>query len=415
MTTASGTIFYVFTFLATYVEVFFLVTFLENRKKIIRRREKTILSDYPAVTVMVPCWNEEKTVAKTVNSLLKLHYPAGKLRIILIDDGSTDRTWEEISKFAGHPNIRTFHKENGGKHSALNLALSYVETDFLGCLDADSRVDPESLARIMSYFEHDPYAMAVAPSIIVDTPKSLVQKAQKAEYHMAVYIKKMLGFLGAIHVTPGPLTIFRRKVFDDLGPYRMAHNTEDMEIAYRMQKHRYKIEQCNDAYVYTSVPQTFGKLYRQRLRWIYGFINNTIDYRGIMFQKKYGNFSLFTIPAGIISIFSVSYLFGRLIYAAANFLRSKIQAFQAVGFRMKMPVHTFDTFFINTHTVLFVIIFLYALVTFSIVVGHKMASGKWGLSWNMLFYFVIFSVVAPFWLMKAVYNTVAARNKPAWR
>ena len=122
----------------------------------------------------------------------------------------------------------------------------------------------------------------------------------------------MLGFLGAIHVTPGPLTIFRKKVFDDLGPYRHAHNTEDMEIAYRMQKNHYKIEQCNDAYVYTNTPETIIKLYKQRLRWIYGFINNTIDYRKILFRKKYGNFSLFILPANIISIFAVIYLLVKL-------------------------------------------------------------------------------------------------------
>ena len=108
--------------------------------------------------------------------------------------------------------------------------------------------------------------MAVAPSLIVHNQKTLVQSAQKMEYLMAVYFKKMLGLLGAIHVTPGPLTIFRKKVFDDLGPYRHAHNTEDMEIAFRMQKHRYKIEHCNDAYVYTGIPKTIRKLFRQPIK-----------------------------------------------------------------------------------------------------------------------------------------------------
>jgi cellulose synthase/poly-beta-1,6-N-acetylglucosamine synthase-like glycosyltransferase len=115
--------------------------------------------------------------------------------------------------------------------------------------------------------------MAVAPSVTVFEPKNIIQYAQKAEYHMGVYFKKMLGILGAINVTPGPLTVFRKKVFDDLGPYRHGHSTEDMEIAYRMQKNRYKIEHCNDAYVYTNTPKTVRKLYRQRLRWIYGFIS----------------------------------------------------------------------------------------------------------------------------------------------
>src|SRR3989338_8728374 len=249
MASISNIVFYVLTFLSVYVQVFFLITFLENRKKIIIRNEPVKLAKYPKVTIIVPCWDEEKTIYKTVRSLLNLNYPKDKIEIFLIDDGSTDGTWNIIRKFAkparpngrsgGYPNIRIFHKENGGKYTALNLGLKYVQTNFLGCLDADSVADPESLVRVISYFEKDPNIMAVAPSIIAFRSKNIIQNAQKAEYDMSVYIKKMLGFLGAIHVTPGPLTIFRKKVFDDLGPYRHAHNTEDMEIAYRMQKNHY--------------------------------------------------------------------------------------------------------------------------------------------------------------------------------
>ena len=174
--------------------------------------------------------------------------------------------------------------------------------------------------------------MAVVPSVTVHHPKNFIQNAQKTEYHMGVYLKKMLDFLGAIHVTPGPLTIFRRRVFDTLGPYRHGHSTEDMEIAYRMQKNCLKIEHCNDAYVYTNTPSTIQKLYKQRLRWIYGFINNTLDYKGVLFRRKYGNFSVFTLPMSVISILSVGYLFGKIVYNFGHFLYSKIIEFEAVGF-----------------------------------------------------------------------------------
>src|SRR3990167_7219440 len=314
----SSTVFYMLIFLSVYVQIFFLVTFLENRKKIIIRSEKMKLAKYPAVTIVVPCWNEERTVYKTVRSLLDLNYPKDKLKIFLVDDGSTDSTWSIINKFTKYPNIQIFRKENGGKYTALNLGLQYLETDFFGGLDADSFVAPESLIRIMSYYEKDHGIMAVVPSVAVHSPQNILQNAQTAEYHIGIYFKKMLSFLGAINVTPGPFTIFRKKVFDDLGPYRHGHNTEDMEIAYRMQKNNYKIEHCNDAYVYTNTPTTIRKLYRQRLRWIYGFINNTIDYRGVLFRKKYGNFSLFTLPTGIISILTVSYLFFRVAYSLFN-------------------------------------------------------------------------------------------------
>lgn len=415
MTSAVGIIFYVLIFLSLYVQVFFLVTFLENKKKIVTRKGSIKLSFYPAVTVIVPCWNEEKTIVKTVQSLLDLNYPQDKLEIFLVDDGSADNTWAVIKTFEKYSNIKIFKKENGGKHTALNLGLENLKTDFIGCLDADSIADKESLVRIMSYFEKDETTMAVAPSIIANNPTTIIQHAQKAEYYMAVYVKKMLAFLGAIHVTPGPLTIFRKRVFDELGPYRHAHNTEDMEIAYRMQKNHYKIEQCNDAYVYTNTPTTVYKLYKQRLRWIYGFLNNTIDYRGVILKKKYGNFSMFTLPSGIVSVFAASYLFFKGIIFLSNFIYNKFIQVQAVGIDYSLSfAPKFDPFFINTHFFLFITIILYSLVIFSMILGRKLILGKWSVSFDMVYFFVIFSVIAPIWLMKAVYNTVIFK-KPAWR
>ena len=414
MASAGDIVLYILIFFSVFVQVFFLVTFLENRKKIITRNGVVKLSKYPAVTIVVPCWNEEKTVYKTIRSLLNLNYPKDKIQLFLVDDGSTDGTWSIIRKFEKYPNIKVFRKENGGKFTALNLGLKHMETDFFGGLDADSFADPEALVRIMSYFEKDASVMAVAPSVTVYNPKNFVQKAQKAEYHMGVYTKKMLGFLGAINVTPGPLTIFRKKVFDDLGPYAHGHNTEDMEIAYRMQKNEYKIEHCNDAFVYTNTPTTIKKLYKQRLRWIYRFINNTIDYRSVLFKKRYGNFALFTLPTGVVSILAVSYLFGRIVYNLGNFLYSKIIILSTTGWNLSLATFNFDLFFIDTRSSVFLVLFIYSFVIFAIIFGRKMAEGRWAFSLNMFYFLILFRLLAPFWFLKALYNTVLNR-KPAWR
>lgn len=406
-------IFYVLTFLAVYVQVFFLVTFLENRKKIITRKGEIKLDSYPGVTIIVPCWNEENTVEKTVLSLMDLNYPKEKLQIFLIDDGSTDNTYNQLLKFEKYPNIKVFTKANGGKHTALNLGLENLETPYIGCLDADSVADKESLIRLMSYFQNDKNLMAIAPSIIVTNAKTILQQAQKAEYYMAVYIKKMLGFLGAIHVTPGPLTIFKREVFDNLGNYNHAHNTEDMEIAYRMQKNHYKIDQCNDAYVYTNTPATVLKLYKQRLRWIYGFINNTIDYKDVLMKRKYGNFALFTVPSGIVSIFAASYLFFRAVYYLGSSIYSRLLEYRTIGFDFNSNFN-FDPFFINTQSFIFVTVVLYSLVIFSMILGSRIARDKWSFSLDMLYFFFIYSIIAPFWLLRAVFNTIISK-KPSWR
>lgn len=411
MSDVFATGFYILSFLSVYVQVFFLVTFLESKKKIVIRSEPITLKRYPSVTIIVPCYNEEKTIYGTIRSLLNLDYPKNKLKIIIVDDGSKDNTWNLIQRFKKNSQIEVHRKENGGKHTAMNFALQYVTTELVGGLDADSFVDSEALKRIATYFE-DKETMAVAPSIIVHEPTNILQRAQKAEYDMAVYNKKMLGFAGGIHVTPGPFSIFRKKVFDDLGPYRKAHNTEDQEIALRMQEAGYKIDHCPDAYVYTVSPDTIMKLYRQRLRWIYGFIKNAIDYRRLIFKKKYGTVALFTLPSGIISVLSVIFLFSFLIYNLFNFVSRKIIQYQTIGFKFSFGSYfsNFEWFFIDTKAIVFISFVLYGMVIMALLLGRKMAEGRARVSLDILYFMVIYGVVAPFWLLRAIYNAIVSKE-----
>ncbi len=409
--TIFSVIIYVLTFLSVYVQVFFLITFLEKKKNIINRKGIIHLNHYPGVTIIVPCYNEEKTIEATVSSLLDLDYPKDKIFLILVDDGSKDNTWEIIKKFENYSNIKILKKKNGGKYTALNLGLEYVETSFLGCLDADSFVDSQALKRIMTYFD-DTQTMAVAPSIIVDKPKNILQGAQKAEYDMAIYNKKMLAFLGGIHVTPGPFSIFRKKVFEDLGPYRHAHNTEDQEIALRMQKNYYKIEHCPDAYVYTVAPDSVKKLYKQRTRWIYGFIRNALDYRELLFRKKYGTVALFTLPSGLISVISVIFLFSMLFYNLIYFIIRKINQVNVVGFNNTFLLSDikFDFFFFETKAIVFISIILYTSIIASLLIGRSILEGKPRISFDVFYFMIIYSVIAPFWILKAIFNTLRSKE-----
>lgn len=402
-------------FLSAYIQVFFLVTFLENRKKIIRRKGSVELISYPSTTVIVPCWNEESTIDRTVSSLLDLDYPKDKLTIFIVDDGSTDNTWNVLQKYTEHFNIKIFHKENdGGKYAAVNYGLARATSEFIGCLDADSFVDKYALKRIMTYFAKDESVMAVAPAIIVDSPKNILQNAQRAEYDFGVFLKKMLGFMGAIHVLPGPFSIFRKKVFDELGPYRHAHNTEDAEIALRMQEHHYKIEHCPDAYVYTVTPNTVKKLYKQRLRWIYGFLKNATDYKHLIFNKRYGAIGIFTIPAGLLSILTVVYLFVSMVYDLGSNIFHKFVQIQTVGLNLSVQVPSFDWFFISTKSIMFITVIFYVLLILSMMISKKIIEGKARLSFDVVYFAFLSSILAPFWLTVAVYNTIVSKSV-SWR
>ncbi len=408
--TAFMIVIYIFSFLAVYVQVFFLVTFIEKRREINIRREDIELPEYPTVTVIVPCYNEERTVDVTVESLLSLNYPKDKLHIVVVDDGSKDGTWNQIQKYKDHPQIEIIHKENGGKHTALNLGLDHAHSEFVGCLDADSTVHPETLKRIISFFSN-PDTMAVAPSIVIRDPKTMLQYAQRAEYDMAHYNKKMLAFLDAIHVTPGPFSIFRRKVFDIIGPYRKAHHTEDQEIALRMHQHGMKIDHCPDGYVYTGSPSTIPKLYRQRVRWMYGFIKNATDYKYFFFRPKYGAIGMFTLPSGFISISGTILLLSFTMVNLYKYISTKILQIKTVGIHAPTGnVFSVDLFFINTQAMIFISILLYMLVIAALINGRMMIADRRVLSWDILLFIIVYTVIAPFWLIRAVWNAITHKE-----
>lgn len=412
MTNIFQVIFYGLSFLSLYIQIYFLVVFLENYKSLKIRRSPIKLfkteEEYPSVTITVPAYNEGENVAKTVESLLQLNYPKNKLFLILVDDGSTDNTLAVMERYKNHPQIKIFTKENGGKYTAQNLGLKESKTEFIGCLDSDSTVDSEALNRLISKFLEDQEVMAVCPTIVSKSETNIVQKAQKTDYELQIYMKKMLGFVGAIHVTPGPFSIFRKEIFKVIGPFRHAHTTEDQEIALRMQHHHMKIEHVPDAYVFTNTPKTIKALYKQRSRWLYGFIQNARDYKHLFFKKKYGNVGFITLPSGFISIISVIFLLIFAIYNLIIYLKTKALTLSATGFNFKFDQFNLDPFYINTSIILFISIFLYSAVFFSFFIGHKILHGKVKLGSSIFWFFIIYAIVAPFWLIRAVYN--ALRN-----
>jgi len=416
MESFSSIIFYITSFLLMYVQVFFMVTFLEKRREIKKREDKIELDSYPAITVIVPCWNEENTIDKTVKSLLAVNYPKDSFFISLVDDGSTDGTREVFNKYKDHPQIKLFHQENSGKHTALNLGLLNATTPFIACLDADSYVHPESVTRMMTYFLSDPSVMAVAPVAIVDAPKTLIQKIQLVEYNMSAFTKQMLALVSGMHVTPGTLPIYRKEVFDLIGGFRKAYNTEDGEIALRMHKNHLKIAYCADAYVYTTAPSSVPKLYKQRLRWMYGFINNVIDYRTMLFIPKFGVLGLLSLPSGLIAIFGIIFLFFKIVANIFNFIYEKAVQYSVVGSEglVSRFTYSFDVFNINTKAIVFIVIIMYIFSVVSIILGTRIVSLKTKFPLYTIPFMIIYSVIAPFWMLKAIYN-VATSQSTSWR
>lgn len=404
---------YTLLFISLYYEVFLLITYFEKRllmqNETVRIRRG--IKKYPTVTIIVPCWNEEKTVSATVHSLLNLDYPKDKLKIIIVDDGSTDNTWQVIQKFKNKKQIEIYHKENGGKHTALNFALERITSDLVGCLDADSFVDKDALRNTIVYFE-DKEIMAVTPSVKIWKPKNIIEMIQKVEYAWGIFVRKMLSYIGAMYVTPGPFSIFRREVFEKLGGYRHAHSTEDMEMAMRLQANHYKMVNSHNSMVYTVAPDALRKLYRQRTRWSYGFIKNAIDYKHLFFKKEYGNLGVFILPIATISIFAPICVLSISIYGLIRSFFHELVKINTVG--LQWPSWDFSWFAINTGLVSIISLLAFFGTVLIIFVSRKMADGKFKFGMDLIYFFAIYAFIAPLWLSKAVYNSVFS-VKTKWR
>jgi len=305
------------------------------------------------------------------------------------------------------------HQKNGGKYTALNKAIELSTAELVGCLDADSEVHPDALLHMIPYFSH-PNIKAVTPTMVVHKAKNILQMIQRVEYEIGVFTRWVYGKINALHVTPGPFSIFRRNIFHEIGYFKHAHNTEDMEIACRIQSHGYQIVNCPTALVYTITPNTLKKLHVQRVRWTYGFFRNILDYKHLFFNPRYGNIAVLTLPFGIVAVSASLYIFGNLIYYAIQSIYEFIYRWSIVGFRMPEFGFGFDLFYVDTNMYNFLAVVVVTIALFSLLVGRKISTGKIRPSLDIVYFLCVYGFIAPIWLGKSVYNVILAKKAP-WR
>lgn len=366
--------------------------------------------------MLVPCFNEERTLASTLDSLLALEYPREKLEIVVIDDGSRDNTASIARQYAQrYPTQVSFlQKQNGGKYTALNLGIERSRGEIIGCLDADSFAAPDALLEAVKKFESDPLTMAITPAMKVYKPTRVLELMQAVEYTFGIFYKKMFDNLSAINVLPGPFSMYKREVFQKIGVFRHAHNTEDMEIAFRMHANHLRIVNAHTALVYTTVPQTVRTLLKQRIRWSQGFLQNARDYKYMLFNRRYGNFGMLVLPFGLTAFCAGIYTALYALYRLTSLGFQKLSLYSSTGIPLHMPqAPELTLFYINTNTMVFVVLAVLFLSLASIYVGGKIASSR--LTPKAFFaYFALFGLLAPLWLIRAAWGAALARES-AWR
>ena len=409
---------FVIYFIVLFLSIFWLMVLV-----LIKDEKKPEPLNYlPHFTIIVPAYNEEKAIQKTITSLINLDYPIEKKQIIVVNDGSKDKTRilvEEMIEKYPEAGITLINQVNGGKANAMNKGLAIATGEFFACLDADSFIESNAIHQMLPYFRKEKVA-AVCPLLKVNNPKTLIEKVQWYEYIVNMFYKYLNGKLHSIHVTPGPFSVYRTSIIKELGGYDETTITEDLEIAIRLQKYHYEIVQTFDATVYTNSPIKWRNLFWQRVRWYRGSVDNSLRYKSIIFNKKYGDFGMLRMPtiilSGILTIIITTFFFKEIIthiykslswlYAIKFDVMPIITAYQFQIDYLDLPYNKYFIAFIVIAMGLFVMVYSYRII------GDKITNhGKTFMS--LSFYLLIYSFFLSFVWIYIAFQMVT-KGKTRW-
>jgi peptidoglycan-N-acetylglucosamine deacetylase len=249
----------------------------------------------PAVTVLIPAHNEESVIVQTVTSVLLSDL--NDIRVIVVDDGSTDRTLELLeSNFGRNQAVQIIHQVNRGKAAALNHALSEAETEFVVTIDADTEIEPDAIRKLLRHFS-DPTVAAVAGNVKVGNRSRWLTRWQALEYITSQNMeKRAFDLLNCITVVPGALGAWRRKAIEDGGGITADTVAEDADLTIGIRRLGWRITYDEDAIAWTEAPETRNALVRQRFRWTFGTLQSFWKHRDTLFRLKYGTLGCIALP-----------------------------------------------------------------------------------------------------------------------
>jgi len=262
-----------------------------------RRRERERAGDEfePFVSVIVPAYNEERVIEGTIRSLLNSDYD--KFEIIVVDDGSQDRTSEVVREhFADEPVVRLFTVPNAGKAVALNLGLRYAQGEIIVALDADTQFPAETIRALARRFV-DPRIGAIAGNAKVGNRINIVTRWQALEYITSQNMdRRAFASLNCITVVPGAVGAWRRDLIEQCGGFSSNTLAEDQDLTLRIRKLGYKIGYEESAIGWTEAPDRLRMLAKQRFRWGYGTLQCMWMHRDALFRPRYGALGFVAMP-----------------------------------------------------------------------------------------------------------------------
>ena len=285
--------FFLFSFFANFVvDIFFIGDVMMSARLILigifatidrLRRRKIPPGMYePQVAVLIPAYNEEKVIARTIRSVLKSDYV--NLRVIVIDDGSLDRTFDvardAYPKEIENGRLLVLSKPNGGKAEALNAGLEQVEEEVYVGIDADTVIARDAVAKLVRHFA-DERVGAVAGNAKVGNRINLWTRWQALEYITSQnFERRAMDLFNVVTVVPGAIGAWRRDAVKKAGGYPLNTVAEDADLTMNLLEHRFKVIYDDRALAFTEAPATARSLMRQRFRWSFGILQAVFKHRG---------------------------------------------------------------------------------------------------------------------------------------
>ena len=297
----------------------------------------------------------------------------------------------------------------------MNIGVDYAkDAEFIGFLDADSFVAPDSLREIVRGFA-EPGIAAVTASMSIHEPRTLLQRMQYAEYTLAITLRHIFASVNGLYVTPGPFSFYRRSVLIELGPFRHAYLAEDMEMAMRLQRAGHAIGNALRARVYTKGPPTLPKLVKQRTRWTTGFLRNVLfDYRDLLWSRQNPVLGFLVLPLGLIAVAGGIFIFFVTLLESTTRLFHMFSLVGAAPLSYAFTLHPFSWFYLPI-TGLFLVGAVLTLSTFIwMTLGKQLSRTPGRLAPNLVVYILLYGIIAPLWLINSI-SHVARGTRTAWR
>ena len=278
----------------------------------------------PQVAVLIPAYNEEKVIARTIRSALVSTYP--NLHVIVIDDGSSDGTLEVARKaFAQEEasgRVLILTKPNSGKADALNFGLEHLrgEEIFVG-IDADTVIASDAIARLIPHFLN-PKVGAIAGNAKVGNRINLWTRWQALEYITSQnFERRALNTMGAVSVVPGAIGAWRVQAVREAGGFHTDTVAEDADLTMALLQLGYRVEYEDLALAYTEAPVNANGLMRQRFRWSFGILQSVWKHRaafareGVLGWIALPNIAIFQVLLPLVSPFiDIMFFVGMIWY-----------------------------------------------------------------------------------------------------